>query len=84
MEYCVYILRSKKKAGQFYIGYTTNLERRMKDHANPKSSAYTRQYAPWEMETYIGFKDKRLAQEFELYLKSHAGRAFLKKRLIQS
>ena len=82
MEYYVYILRSQRDPSQFYIGYTTDLERRMTDHANPKASAYTRQYAPWELETHVVFKDKELAQQFEIYLKSHSGRAFLRKHLI--
>ena len=83
MNYYVYILRSKKDPKQFYIGYTTDIEKRMEQHQNPKASAYTRQYAPWELETYVVFKNKDLAQQFEIYLKSHSGRAFLKKRLIQ-
>ena len=82
MNYYVYILKSKKDPKQFYIGYTTNLENRMADHQNPKATAYTRQYAPWELETYTVFKDKEPAQRFEIYLKSHSGRAFLRKHLI--
>jgi len=82
VKYYVYILRSQEDPKQVYIGYTANLENRMEDHANPKATAYTRQYAPWELETYTVFKNKNLAQEFELYLKSQSGRAFLKKRLI--
>lgn len=83
MKYYVYILKSQKDPKQFYIGYTVNLENRMEDHSNPKASAYTRQYAPWELETYAVFKDKELAQRFEIYLKSHSGRAFLRKHLIK-
>ena len=83
MEYYVYILKSQKDPKQFYIGYTTDIKRRMVDHANPKASAYTRQYAPWELEAHIVFKDKELAQNFEIYLKSHSGRAFLRKRLVK-
>ncbi|MBI5023455.1 MAG: GIY-YIG nuclease family protein [Candidatus Omnitrophica bacterium] len=82
MRYHVYILRSKSHSDRIYIGFTSDLEHRMEDHANPKASAYTRQYAPWGLETYITFQDQQLAQEFELYLKSHSGRAFLRKRLI--
>ena len=82
MKYYVYILKSKANPDRFYIGYTTNLEDRMEDYKDPKASAYTRQYAPWELETYIVFKSEVLAQQFELYLKSYSGRAFLKKRLI--
>jgi predicted GIY-YIG superfamily endonuclease len=82
MKHYVYILKSQKDPKQFYVGYTTNLENRMEAHANPEPRAYTRQYAPWKLETYILFQDKLLAQQFEIYLKSHSGRAFLTKRLI--
>lgn len=82
MKYCVYVLKSKKNPDRFYIGYTTNLENRMEEHENPKASAYTKQYAPWELETYVTFKDKYLAQKFEVYLKNHSGRDFLRKHLI--
>ena len=83
MKHYVYILKSQKDLKQFYIGYTTDLESRMGQHQNPKVSAYTRQYAPWELETYTVFKDKELAQQFEIYLKSHSGRAFLRKHLVE-
>jgi predicted GIY-YIG superfamily endonuclease len=56
----------------------------MEDHSNPKATAYTRQYAPWELETYTVFKDKQLAQQFEVYLKSQSGRAFLRKHLLKA
>lgn len=82
MNYFVYILRSKSNPTQFYVGFTKELEKRITEHSNPKVSAYTRQYAPWELETYVVFNDKKKAQELELYLKSHSGRAFLRKRLL--
>ena len=82
MKYYVYILRSKVDRNRIYIGYSINLKKRLGDHSNPQPNAYTRQFAPWELETYIVFKDKNLAQQFELYLKSQSGRAFLRKRMI--
>jgi len=82
MKYYVYILKSKKDPKQIYIGYTTDLEKRIEEHQSPKPSAYTRQYAPWALETYVTFENKLLAQKFEVYLKSHSGRAFLRKHLI--
>lgn len=84
MKYYVYILKSQKYPEQFYIGYTASLENRIADHANPEPGAYTRQYAPWNLETYLVFENKFLAQQFEFYLKSHSGRAFLRKRLISN
>ena len=81
-KHYVYILRSVSHPDQIYIGHSENIENRMEYHANPKPTAYTSKYAPWELETYIVFKNIKLAQEFEPYLKSHSGRAFLRKRLI--
>ena len=84
MKYYVCILKSQRDPKQFYIGYTTDIEKRMENHQNPKASAYTRQYAPRELETFVVFKDKDLVQKFEGYLKSHSGRAFLRKHLLKA
>jgi predicted GIY-YIG superfamily endonuclease len=82
--YYVYILRSKSNKNRFYIGFTNNLERRLNEHENAREAAYTHRYAPWDLETYIVFNNEHLAKEFELYLKSHSGRAFLRRRLIMT
>lgn len=78
----VYVLRSSKNRDKFYIDYTNNLDRRLGEHKNALPKSYTRRYAPWEVETYIAFSDKKLAEDFEAYLKSYSGRAFLKRRLM--
>jgi len=78
----VYILKSKIRPDKFYIGITNNLERRLRQHKYPKNSNYRRLYAPWNLETYTVFNNKILAEKFEVYLKSHSGRTFLRKRLI--
>ena len=77
----VYILKSLKDPKRHYVGITSDLERRLKEHNN-KQSVYSSIYAPWELETYIVFKDKTLAEDFEKYLKHGSGNALLKKRLI--
>lgn len=79
--YIVYVLLSIKDPSKYYIGITQNLEERLAKHNNSQSG-YSKQYAPWELETYITFKNRFLAQKFEKYLKSGSGHAFLKKRLI--
>ena len=84
MRHHVNILRSKTDKKRIYIGYTTNLKQRMEQHSNPEKSSYTRQYAPWELEAYLAFKDRNLAKNFEVYLKSQSGRAFLRKRMIKT
>jgi len=77
----VYILISRKDSQRYYIGTTQNLERRLAEHNNSKGG-YSKQYAPWQVETYIAFRNKHLAEQFERYLKVGSGQAFLKKRLI--
>jgi len=77
----VYILRSIKYPARLYIGLTTDLEERLTSH-NTDSSAYSKRYSPWELETYIVLKNKETAEDLERYLKSGSGFAFLKKRLL--
>ncbi len=78
----VYILKSQKDPNRFYTGITVNLKKRLEEHNQFSNEGYTKRYSPWYVETYIGFENETLSKEFEVYLKSHSGRAFLKKRLI--
>jgi putative endonuclease len=82
MHYYVYILRSINYPEQIYIGFTTNLKERLKDH-NLGLSKHTSKSRPWKIETYISFTDRNLALRFEKYLKVGSGNAFMKKRLIE-
>ncbi len=77
----VYILRSERYHERLYIGSTKDLEKRIEEHNN-EASRYSKIYSPWRLETYIVFKNKVQAENFEKYLKSGSGFAFLKKRLI--
>jgi putative endonuclease len=77
----VYILRSSKDASKSYVGYTANLDKRLKEH-NDSIMLYTKRYAPWYIETYISFTNQKLARQLESYLKSGSGKAFLKRRLM--
>jgi predicted GIY-YIG superfamily endonuclease len=79
--YIVYILISQKDYYKYYIGITTDLNKRLDKH-NSNQSGYSKKYAPWEIETYVTFKNRFLAEKFEKYLKSGSGHAFLKKRFI--
>jgi len=78
MYYYVYILRSESHPNEKYIGYTTNLEARLKKH-NEGGTKYTKAYRPWKIETAIAFREKDKAHAFEKYLKTHSGRAFASK-----
>ena len=79
--YYVYILTSEIDSQKTYVGLTANLDERLKQH-NRGDSQYTRLNKPWKLETYIAFDNKKLAEDFEIYLKVGSGLAFLKKRLL--
>ena len=78
--YYVYILQSKINTDRFYIGFTENIENRLKDH-NSGKDPHTSKYKPWRIKTAIAFTDRQKALDFERYLKTKSGRAFTKKRL---
>jgi len=75
----VYILKSTSDPARHYTGLTQDLDARLKDH-NWGKVPHTRKYRPWVIETAIAFRSREKASNFEQYLKSHAGRAFAKKR----
>lgn len=79
--YYVYIIQSINHPEQIYIGCTENLQKRLSNH-NAGTTEHTAKYVPWKFVTYIPFEDKFKAMEFEKYLKSGSGRAFIKKRLL--
>ena len=75
----VYIIQCINES--FYVGYTTNIDRRIIEHNSGKVH-YTRDKRPVKIVTYIGFTDKYKAIYFEKYLKSGSGIAFRNRHLI--
>ena len=75
----VYILLCSN--GDYYKGCTNNIKDRFNRHQKGWVDA-TKNLLPVELITYITFTDKYKAYEFEKYLKSGSGRAFLKKHLV--
>ncbi len=76
----VYLIQSETFPEQRYIGFTTDLKKRIKTH-NVGGSVHTSKYKPWKLISYQAFAEKRRAQEFEHYLKTGSGKAFANKRL---
>ena len=75
----VYVLRSVSDAG-FYIGYSANLRRRFVQH-NQGSASATAHRGPWTLIYYEAYLEQADALGREQYLKSGAGRKFLKAQL---
>jgi len=76
----VYILQSSVDEKRFYTGLTDNLRERLQNH-NAGRVPHTAKWKPWRLKSYIALSDRMRAAEFERYLKSASGRAFVRKRL---
>jgi predicted GIY-YIG superfamily endonuclease len=81
MKY-VYLLESVAKPGKKYIGITSDLNSRLKEH-NAGKSPHTAKFKPWKVVVAIRFADNNRADAFEKYLKSGSGHAFAKRHLWQ-
>ncbi len=81
MFFYVYVLESLKN-GDRYIGYTSNLKKRIEEH-NQGKSIYTGIRKPWKLIYFEGCTDMQDAKRRERYLKTHQGRKFLGLRLIK-
>lgn len=74
----VYILQSVEQPEHFYVGKTTDLNKRFAQHNNGES-VHTNKFKSWKIRTVIRFDASSKAEDFEKYLKSSSGRAFAKK-----
>ncbi|MDR1207231.1 MAG: GIY-YIG nuclease family protein [Rickettsiales bacterium] len=74
----VYILQSINNPEHFYVGYTIDLKKRIKDH-NSGFSIHTNKFKPWNLYYYSAFNTQEKAEKFEAFLKSGNGRIFQKK-----
>lgn len=74
----MYVIESSADPSQYYIGVTSDLPGRLAAH-NRGQSWHTRKYRPWRLVVAIGFEIQDRAFQFEKYLKSHSGRAFVAK-----
>jgi putative endonuclease len=77
----VYVLRSVVNHRETYIGLTSDVSRRLFTH-NSGGSLFTAAHRPWALVVSLTFPDETRAKDFEQYLKSGSGRAFLKRHLL--
>ena len=75
MFYYVYVLQSKKDLS-FYIGFTSDIKRRLDEH-NKGFSEYTKHKIPWVLIYCEIYRTRKDAAERELKLKVH-GNAWVK------
>lgn len=66
----VYVLRSESDSG-FYIGFSTDLKRRLSEHKRGASFA-TKSRGPWKLIYYEAYREREDAEGREKFLKSGA------------
>jgi len=67
--------------GRPYTGCTNDLKGRINRHNKGEIPA-TKERLPIKLSCYFAFSDKYTAFNFEKYLKSGSGRAFIKRHLV--
>ncbi len=77
MKY-VYLLESVSCQGKRYIGTTSDLNNRLKEH-NAGKSPHTAKFKPWKIIVAVRFTDNHRAEVFEEYLKNGSGHALAKR-----
>ena len=75
----VYVIQSERN-GNFYKGQTEDLEKRLKAHNSGKTKS-TKHGIPWKLVYYEIAETRVLALKREKYLKTAAGRRFLKGKI---
>ncbi len=74
-----YILQSEKNK-ELYIGYTSDLKRRIKEH-NQGLNFSTKRYMPWNIIYYEACLEESDARRREHYLKTTQGYRLIKRRI---
>ena len=78
-KFVVYILQSVTYPQKTYVGYTSHLILRMKDHnlSNYDKSAYTQKFRPWRVTHVEFFGTKKDAINKEKHIKGRGARRYL-------
>jgi putative endonuclease len=74
-----YVLQSQKN-GDIYVGYTSDLQKRFKEH-NDGHNPSKKRYIPWKVIYYEACVTESDAIRREGYLKTTQGKRLLKRRL---
>jgi len=78
--YYVYLLENQNDLS-WYIGYTKDLKKRLKEHQNGYGCRTTSLKNNWKLIYYEAYLDKQDATGREKFLKGGSGRKYLNKQL---
>ncbi|MCY7310106.1 MAG: GIY-YIG nuclease family protein [Chitinophagaceae bacterium] len=74
--FTVYVLYSES-FNKIYIGYTSNIEQRIKSHNELATKGWTIKFRPWKIVLTEFFESKHDAMKREKQLKTAAGRDWI-------
>ena len=77
-NYVVYVLSNT--IGKIYIGQTYDLQKRLESH-NVSGVGYTSKYRPWKVVIAEIYPSRKEAMDRERYLKTGAGRDWIKQKI---
>ncbi|MBL7138035.1 MAG: GIY-YIG nuclease family protein, partial [Bacteroidales bacterium] len=77
-----YVLHSEKH-DKIYIGYTSDLEKRLLSHNFLGTKGWTKNFRPWKLLYSEEFHTKSKAMQREKELKSYRGREFIRKMILE-
>ena len=78
--YFVYLLENQGDKS-WYIGFTTDLRKRVQEHQEKSGGRTTSRKKDWKLIYYEGYLNKQDALGRERFLKSGSGRRYIKKQL---
>ncbi|MDZ7766449.1 MAG: GIY-YIG nuclease family protein [Melioribacteraceae bacterium] len=81
MSYSTYVLYSSKY-NEIYIGHSRDVEKRLVEHNEGKSSS-TKRYIPWQLIHREEFATRSQAMKREKELKSQKGREWIRKEILK-
>ena len=81
MRFSTYVLYSPT-FDQIYIGYSSNVEERLKSHNELARKGWTVRFRPWVLVHIESFDTKKEAMIREKQLKSARGREWIRKHIL--
>ena len=76
MKYYLYIIYSEE-FDKFYIGYSTDVNQRIKKHNTSKFNTFTSKYRPWVLKAVFLTENKATAIKMERFIKKQKSRRLL-------
>ena len=75
-KYFTYVLFSEAY-DKIYVGFTTDLTKRLANHNSAINKGWTKSFQPWKMIYYEEYSTKKEALQRERQLKTYRGREFI-------